>query len=195
MMLRVLLGCLLLTLSLPTLGRSEQDLAKQAYMAGDYKTAHDEWLKRATQNNTEAQFNLGYLFENGQGVPVDLFSAARWYELAARQNYPGADHMLKQIRSKILASEKESIKKWLPKANKGDPASQLALAEILAAGRIVKKNNIEALKWLLLSLENAEPGTIKKRMLRFEANLREQMAFPDVKEVYSRIEAWKALRE
>ncbi|MBL4906992.1 MAG: sel1 repeat family protein [Sneathiella sp.] len=174
--------------------KTELDAAKQAYIFGDYATAYQKWLGQAENGVPEAQFNLGYLFENGQGVPLDLFSAAKWYELAARQNYPAANQMLKHVRLKIKTSIRENLGKWLPKAEAGDPVSQRALSEVLAAGQIVAKNNIEALKWLLLSLENTKNNTVRRRMLRFESNLRQRMTTLEIEEAMSRITSWKSLR-
>jgi TPR repeat protein len=39
----------------------------------------------AEQGNARAQNNLGYMYENGQGVPTDYAAAALWYGKAAAQ--------------------------------------------------------------------------------------------------------------
>ena len=44
------------------------------------------WYKlAAAQGRAEAQFNLGLMFSNGQGVAQDYVEAVRWYKLAAAQ--------------------------------------------------------------------------------------------------------------
>jgi hypothetical protein len=56
-----------------------------AYERGDYATALREWRPLAEQGIADAQFNLGQLYANGQGVPQDYVRARQWYEKAAVQ--------------------------------------------------------------------------------------------------------------
>ena len=45
-----------------------------------------KWSRKAAeQGDAEAQFNLGIMYHNGQGVPQDHAEAARWYRKAAEQ--------------------------------------------------------------------------------------------------------------
>ncbi len=44
----------------------------------------------AAQNLDEAQWRLGYMYDNGQGVAQDYSEALRWYQLAAAQGLPEA---------------------------------------------------------------------------------------------------------
>ena len=39
----------------------------------------------AAQGDAKAQFNLGYMYANGQGVRQDYAMARQWYEKAAAQ--------------------------------------------------------------------------------------------------------------
>ncbi len=63
------------------------DLQKglDAYNAGDYATAMKEWRPLAEQGNVNAQYNLGFMYDKGKGVPKDDAEAAKWYRLAADQ--------------------------------------------------------------------------------------------------------------
>ena len=46
------------------------------------------WAKlAANQGHVLAQYNLGIIYSNGNGVAPDDTEAARWYELAAQQGY------------------------------------------------------------------------------------------------------------
>ena len=42
-----------------------------AYQAGDYATALKEFRLLAEQGDADAQFNLGVMYEDGQGVTQD----------------------------------------------------------------------------------------------------------------------------
>ena len=66
---------------------SAQDLTKglAAYRAGDYATALQEWRPLAEQGYVAAQFSLGIMYRNGEGVPQDYAEAMKWYRLAAEQ--------------------------------------------------------------------------------------------------------------
>ncbi len=55
-----------------------------AYNRGDYATAFREMKALAEQGNAAAQFNLGEMYNNGQGVRQDDSEAVKWYRLAAR---------------------------------------------------------------------------------------------------------------
>jgi hypothetical protein len=61
-----------------------------AYNAGDYATAMKEWRPLAEQGNADAQYNLGFMYSNGNGVPQDDVEAMKWYRLAADQGYARA---------------------------------------------------------------------------------------------------------
>ena len=66
-----------------------QDFQKgfAAYKAGDYATALQEWTPLAEAGDEVAQYNLGIMYENGEGVPQDYKEAVKWYRLAAEQGY------------------------------------------------------------------------------------------------------------
>ncbi len=53
-----------------------------AYNAGDYATVLREWRPLAEQGDTHAQYNLGVLYLNGQGVSHDDVRACMWFSLA-----------------------------------------------------------------------------------------------------------------
>ncbi len=55
----------------------------QAYDGGDYDTAFKEWIGLARQNDTNAQVAIAGMYRFGEGRPVDLADAARWYHRAA----------------------------------------------------------------------------------------------------------------
>ena len=42
--------------------------------------------KAAEQGNAVAQFNLGLMYEKGQGLPQDYVKAHMWYNIASQSN-------------------------------------------------------------------------------------------------------------
>jgi TPR repeat protein len=63
---------------------------EKAYQRGDYATALREWQPLAKQGQAVAQYQLGLLSANGQGVPKDDAEARQWYEKAAAQGHANA---------------------------------------------------------------------------------------------------------
>ena len=106
----------------------------RAYNSGDYKKAHELWLieavkdSAATESNLalSAQFHLGILYYNGQGVPQDYVEAAKWYHLVADQWH--------------LAEQYSPV----------DDA-QLNLGLMYARGRGVPQDLKQAVEWFRLS--------------------------------------------
>ena len=62
-----------------------------AYDRGDYAGALKEWRPLAEQGNAGAQYNLGVMYDNGQGVPQDYVKAHMWYNLSAAGSPPSED--------------------------------------------------------------------------------------------------------
>lgn len=69
-------------------GVSAQDFEKglAAADSGDYQTALKEWLPLAERGDPSAQFNIGLMYEAGQGVPQSDAEAVKWYRFAPRQS-------------------------------------------------------------------------------------------------------------
>ena len=66
----------------------------EAYKRGDYATALKEFHPLANRGNAPAQFNLGVMYDNGQGVPQDYREASKWYRKAANQRNAFAQNNL-----------------------------------------------------------------------------------------------------
>ena len=95
--------CLTIAVLLGSVGVSESaddQKGLTAYNSGDYATALREWTPLAEQGDADAQYNLGVMYANGQGVSQDYKTAVKWYRLAAEQGNPraqgnlGAHHAL-----------------------------------------------------------------------------------------------------
>ena len=71
-----------LFLGLPSYS-SDFDKGLTAYNNGDYATALKEWKPLAEQGDVDAQYHLGVMYDNGDGVSQDYKEAVRWYTLAA----------------------------------------------------------------------------------------------------------------
>ena len=54
-----------------------------------------KWYRLAAeQGNARAQYNLGYAYDNGEGVEQDYVEAVKWFRLAAEQGNADAQYNL-----------------------------------------------------------------------------------------------------
>jgi TPR repeat protein len=96
-------------LGMPAWAGFEEGLA--AYDKKDYQTALTEFRKAAEQGDADAQFNLGWMYADGQGVLQDFKTAVTWYRQAAEQGHacpcavrPGSD-----VRQRLRCAKTKSI--------------------------------------------------------------------------------------
>ncbi len=64
------------------------------YREKKYQEAHGYWLQATDLGNAVAAFNLGILYEHGQGVSQNLQEAVKWHQRAADKKYPAAQRNL-----------------------------------------------------------------------------------------------------
>ena len=79
--LAILLSCLLLSVNVA----ADFDDGVVAYKEGDYETALREFQSLAEQDDANAQFHLGVMYRQGEGVLQDYKEAIKWYTKAAEQ--------------------------------------------------------------------------------------------------------------
>ena len=53
-----------------------------------------ELRRLAEQGDADAQFKLGFMYDNGEGVPEDDTEAVKWFRMAAEQRHPKAQSNL-----------------------------------------------------------------------------------------------------
>ncbi len=73
---------LYLLLATPAWAGFNEGLA--AYKQGDYATALREWRPLAKRGHAEAEYNLGFMYAIGEGVPLDFNEAVKWLMKAAK---------------------------------------------------------------------------------------------------------------
>ena len=91
---KLTIALLLFTLSAFTSWAGDFQKGMRAYTSGDYTSAFEEFSSLAEQGDAKAQSNLGYMYDNGQGVPQDYKQAVKWYTKAAEQGNERAQYNL-----------------------------------------------------------------------------------------------------
>ena len=69
----------------------------------------------AEQGNVKAQYNLGLMYDMGEGVLQDYKEAVRWYQLAAEQGYSSAQHNLGLLyfNGQGISQDHQEAVKWI----------------------------------------------------------------------------------
>ena len=70
------------------------DRAMRAYAAHEYALAARLFTDLAALGDANAQTYLGYMYDNGLGVPQNFMVAASWYRCASQQGNPRAQAFL-----------------------------------------------------------------------------------------------------
>ncbi len=81
---------LVFSLALAGCAAADFQAGKRAAERHDYISAREIWRPLAAQGHPDAQYRLGGLYENGEGIKQDFAEAAKWYRLAAEQGLADA---------------------------------------------------------------------------------------------------------
>ena len=103
------LGTAVFSATLPLLlGMGQYSNALDAQQRGDFNTAAQVWQQLATAGDPVAQYNLGMMYQRGQGVKTDLGTAQRWFIRAARQ---GLTNAYQQLNSQSVQPNQDAPRK------------------------------------------------------------------------------------
>lgn len=139
---------------------------EKAYQRNDYGAALHEWQPLAKQGQAAAQYQLGLLYANGQGVPKDDAQARQWYEKAANQG-----HALAQVNLASLCDYgrggsqdfRMAVRWYLRAANQGNDLAQQRLGLLYERGDGVPKDFVQAYMWYKLgTAKGVTPGAIRR---------------------------------
>lgn len=134
-----------------------------AYEQGDYATALKEMRPLAEQGNAIAQYSLGVMYHNGEGVAKDFREAERWYRRAAEQGYDlGQFHLAKlYLQGNGVAQDYTEAAKWLTSAAEhGNGLAQTRLGEMYLTGEGITRNDVLAYTWLSLAAAQGQKKAI-----------------------------------
>lgn len=128
---------------------------------GDHGEAYWLWRPLADAGMAEAQYHLGWLYANGDGLRVDVPKAILWWERAAANGYPDAEFA---IGMAYLNGEPKTLKKdfgkaleWFVRAaRQGNPDAREILERLLRSetGKVIEvRPGILMEDWLGARLE------------------------------------------
>ncbi len=136
----------------------------EAYKNGNYAKALALLHPLASQVMTNAQNNLGWMYEEGKGVTQDYQEAAKWYHLAAEQGYAAAQgnigyfyHMGKGV----VQDYKEAVKWYRLAAEQGDVDAQNNLGVMYVKGTGINQDYILARMWFNLAASKGDENAVE----------------------------------
>jgi TPR repeat protein len=132
-----------------------------AYEKEDYATALSEWQPLAKQGNAKAQYNLGLMYANGDGVPKNAVQAVRWFRLAADQGDASAQYNLGLMYANgddVPKNAVQAVRWYRLAADQGNAVAQNNLGLMYDKGDGVPKSAVEAVRWYRLA---ADQGNAK----------------------------------
>ena len=140
----------------------------------------------------EAQYNLGWAYENGEAGSVfeDLAEAVRWYRMAAEQGNAAAQFNLGVAylngEAGVLKDPAEAVRWFRMVAEQGNAGAQFNLGILYASGEGVPPDIVLAHMWLNIAGANAsrtggdEAGEMRddleREMTRDEINCATELA-------------------
>lgn len=161
--------CLNLTLSLFSASEgwsADLQVGMDSYNKGDYETTLREWKPPAEQGDSRAQFNLGVLYANGNGVPQNYQTAISWWTLAAQQEDMDAQYNLGLMYFNgdgVQQDYQTAAKWWTLAAEQGYVLAQYDLGWLYHQGQGVLQDNLHAYMWFHIAASRGDKDAVRHR--------------------------------
>jgi TPR repeat protein len=121
------------------------------YQKEDYNEALKWHRMAADQGNADAQYNLGTMYSEGNGVAKNALEAGRWYRKAAEQGHEKA-----KTETRVI-NDVNKFETALAAAEQGDAKAQYDLGYMYDRGNsVVSRNHDEAREWYLKAARQGE---------------------------------------
>lgn len=113
-------------------------------------TELEQLQAKAASGDAEAQFNLGVIYDNGEGVPRDYKAAREWFRKAAEQGNAMAQNSLGLMYAdgQDEPQDYQKAAEWIRKAaEQGHTNAQASLGWMYANGKGVPQDYSQAYMW------------------------------------------------
>jgi uncharacterized protein len=164
---------LLVLSSLPAVADCEAGF--EALEKAQYERAFRYLVPCAEGGDPIAQFNLGLMYDLGDGVPQDDAEAARWYRRAAEQGVVEAQNNVGHMYASgkgVLQDDVEALRWYRMAADQGHAKAQHNVGVMYFYGKGVPQDYISAYVWSNLAAARFPEGEERDRAVR----LRDEVA-------------------
>lgn len=129
----------ILTLCTGSVGLTAMENGWQAYVKGDYASALRDFRVKAQRGDVSAEYNLGVMYETGQGVEQDDVEAFIWYSRAA-------EHFSEDDARKRALRRREAVKRFMTDEERSDAMTRarqqgLDYQDLRNAQVVIRLNN------------------------------------------------------
>ena len=144
---------------LPTNVTAEMKTLKAEMTAEEITMAKNlaiELLDKIKIDDARSQYEIGWMYANGQGVEQDFKEAFKWYQKAADQGDADAQYSLGLMYANgdgLEQDYKEAVKWYQKAADQGDADAQYNLGLMYDNGQGVEQDYKEAVKWFRKAAE------------------------------------------
>lgn len=139
-----------------------QDDSSQQQLTANQAQALDALRDAAEAGDAEAQYRLGMLYGNGEGVPLDHAKAEHWFTKSARQGHEKALLTLAWMYASgagIAMDEDRARELYLLAADKGSAKAQYVAATMYRFGQHgVERDMAKAVHYYQLAAQRGEPS-------------------------------------
>jgi TPR repeat protein len=135
------------------------DDANTAYEKADFGSAHKLYSQLALQGDRTAQFRLGVLYEDGNGVVKDSREAVRWYLVASAQGSSEATYNLARLYhdGRGIPQNHVRARRWyLVAAKQEDTRAAVNLGVMHASGEGGPRDYRKAIEWFLRAAQRGD---------------------------------------
>ena len=168
-------------------------LAVQVLPAFSQESLVAELKQKAGQGFPDAQYNLGLMYERGEGVTQDQTEAIRWFQLAAEQGVAEAQYKLGHRFAEgygVSQGYAEAVKWYQAAAEQGLAVAQIRLGLLHANGEGVPQDYVQAHKWF--NLTSADSQFVNRpRAIRGRDELAKRMTPEQIAEAQRLAAEWK----
>ncbi len=128
-----------------------------AYASGDFDRAYDVLSPLAAHGDANAQYVLGLMYANGQGVKQNFYEAGKMYRRAGEQGHTGAQVNLGSLFENCYGNgpcNSEEAANWYRRAaSQGDAIAQYNLGVMYGVGQGVAEDEWTAKTYFRKSAE------------------------------------------
>jgi len=132
----------------------------------DYATAISKFRSAALQGSVAAQYNLGVMYDRGEGVAQDYKEAVRWYQLAAQQGDADAQYNLGIMYRNgqgVAQDYKQAMRWYRLAALQGNAKAQNNLGFMYGNGFGVVQDYVRAHMWYNIAAVNGDKMSVENR--------------------------------
>jgi hypothetical protein len=173
---------------------ADLDAGLAAAKRGDYHQALAQWMPLAKAGNAEAQYDIGWLYAYGHGVPQDYGKALDWYRKSAAQGNLSAISNIGRLYQNGLgvAEDDAAAVQWYRlAADGGNGVAQYNLGSMYLRGDGVPQSDRDAHLWLSLALESDLPDQVRSDAKHDIRVVEAHMSADEIAESRRLVQAWR----